>query len=73
MTEHIKDAFNVRPQVIAALEHYHKADATLFYWREKLKMMEQSKAIVDDLTEDEKKRFIEIRTRTLNNLEREQA
>jgi len=73
MTEHIKDAFNIRPQVIAALEHYHKADATLFYWREKLKVMEQSQAIVDDLTEEEKKRFTEIRIRTLNHLERARA
>jgi len=68
MTELIKTV-NVRPQVIAALEQYHKAEATLFYWREKLKALEQSKAIVDDLTEEEKRRFSEIRIRTLNHLE----
>jgi len=72
MTELIKTV-NLRPQVIAALEQYHKADATLFYWREKLKVMEQSKAIVDDLTEEEKKRLTEIRIRTLNHLERAAA
>jgi len=72
MTEHIRTV-TVRPQVIVALEQYHKADATLFYWREKLKVLEQSKAIVDDLTEEEKKRFSEIRIRTLNQLEAAQS